>query len=152
MPPPIPIDSISIPMPMPIFISICCCCWRCISKSITGGTSGTFLLAPFSAEPVAEPRDFVNDSVDFDVDARMEMSASARRVANWCCCCCRRCGGLTATDNKNAPDPEEHRSRPRSRSHSFLSLYCCSYRCCWSSSLQSSITLRRLDCGLDSEL
>jgi hypothetical protein len=150
MPTPIPIDSISIPMLMPIFISICCCCWRCISKSITGGTSNTFLLTPFPAEPVAEPRDFVNNPVDFDVDARMETSASARRVASWYWCCCRRCGGLTATDNKNAPDPEEHRSRSRSRS--FLSLYCCSYRSCCSPSLQSSITLRRLDCGLDSEL
>ena len=51
-----------------------------------------------------------------------------------------RCGGggrnednlfndnaVVATDNKNAPDPEEHYcSQPCSHSHSFLSLYCCS--------------------------
>jgi hypothetical protein len=52
---------------------------------------------------------------------------------------------VVAPDNKKAPDPEEHLSRPCSRSHSFLSLYCCS------SLLQSSITVNRLDCSLESE-
>ena len=54
-------------------------------------------------------------------------------------------------------DVDDRNACSGGRSQSFLSLYCHSFRCCCcdcccsSLSLQSSITVRRLDCGLGSE-